>query len=856
MPAASSPYTRNDYAAVSNFRPYQLPINDIFKAISAQNQFWDQGAERVKSVYDNALDLHLSLAPNQELRNQYMAEAEKQLTKLSSMDLSDPSVQRQGFNIFRPLFNDEGIMSDDAATRHIEKVNNDAMRFRDSNNGKGYSATNHQYGLMGAREFKNSTDRMAGKAYLQQAKEYEPLYDPAGEINNIIMNCKPDKATNSSVQGFYIDSYSSESLSSAKINSCLDAGLSDKARRQLQINGAVTYKDQPFALRDKYLPYLNGTISQLSQQKAAMQGVLANKDNLKNLSQDELNKLGIADVSQVTPEFLQALQQNADNLDVRIHNLQETTGKLANGDLSPISGDNFETVAGTVFSRDYMQNVGEGFSYDFNTNTRKADPVQMMFYQQAQLNARNTEDNQYRLKEKEMDLNNDRLKRSISSGSLRDILTNPNGQSIIDFARQQNDTNNPFTAIDKADSYDQVTLKRQQIAQERGQLNTWLNTQARAFGMPAEIRQNSPEETQWLNNWELTSRGDPTKEQIIRDYHTKMDRYIALEDMYKNTQDAVDKQVAPLVQSLDKQIASVSPVQLSDGKTVTPQMMTQAMASPGVNVNGLVWHNNGGPALSFMTYNGKDIQGGISAYEDAKGDIGSKLFPLLSNVRGKVTDKAIQVASSRNELMQRQTVLQHEGFLFPELNQYDEKNPEMSLKGKIAQQLGMTGKNLIDKITIGQTDLNGRLIVTLAPPLKNETDYGYNEAKKSLLTFGGGTNKEIRDDKEGYQVMLTGISQLDLVDENNLSSIMKPYIRSLEANSSITTPKSTGYMRSGNGQSYRLDVSQNPGGTYTYKIVDSSKPNSPVGVYNTREEALANFDVWMDLYKQKELNAR
>jgi hypothetical protein len=92
--ASTSPYSGNDYQAVSTYRPYQLPVNDIFKAISAQNEFWDMGARRVKSMYDNALDLKLSLAPNREMRDQFMKDSEKQLTKLSSMNLADPGVQR------------------------------------------------------------------------------------------------------------------------------------------------------------------------------------------------------------------------------------------------------------------------------------------------------------------------------------------------------------------------------------------------------------------------------------------------------------------------------------------------------------------------------------------------------------------------------------------------------------------------------------------------------------------------------------------------------------------------------------------------------------------------------------------
>jgi len=171
--AATSPYSGNDYA-VSNFRPYELQVNDIFKGISAQNLFWEQGASKVKSVYDNALNLKLSLEPNKEIRRQYIEDADKQLTKLSAMDLADPSVQRQGFSLFKPLFQDEGIIYDDLATRHYEKVRNDALSFRSKDNGKEYSDINLQYAMQGYQDFVNSPDRMAGKAAYANRKDYTP----------------------------------------------------------------------------------------------------------------------------------------------------------------------------------------------------------------------------------------------------------------------------------------------------------------------------------------------------------------------------------------------------------------------------------------------------------------------------------------------------------------------------------------------------------------------------------------------------------------------------------------------------------------------------------------------------------
>lgn len=94
MPS-SSPYQNNDYQAANSFRPYKLPINDIFKASTAVNLYWDEGARIVKNAYENALNLSLTSDQNKDFRDQYIKEAEKKMSQLSSKDLSDPSVQRQ-----------------------------------------------------------------------------------------------------------------------------------------------------------------------------------------------------------------------------------------------------------------------------------------------------------------------------------------------------------------------------------------------------------------------------------------------------------------------------------------------------------------------------------------------------------------------------------------------------------------------------------------------------------------------------------------------------------------------------------------------------------------------------------------
>lgn len=369
--AATSPYTPNDYAAVSNFRPYELPINDIFKAISAQNAFWDAGAARVKAVYDNALNLKLSLEPNKEIRKKYIEDAEKQLTKLSSMDLSDPSVQRQGFALFKPLFQDEGIIYDDLTTRHYEKVRNDAAMYKTKENGKGYSDINLQYAMQGYGEFINSKDRMAGKAFYQSRKDYTPYYDYTEDFSKSLKDCKPSSIETSSpnyggngaITGYMKESYS-KSLSAAQVKGCLEAGLSGNARRQMEIEGSVLYKNNIEVLASDTSEYLSGVSGNLSTQLQQLAATKAAISTRKDLSQAQKDAA------------IAAIDANMQNTTQELDRNNHAVSKIAAGDFTDIQ-NNYDTYAGSIYSYKKLLKKASASAFEERREAYKADPVQL-----------------------------------------------------------------------------------------------------------------------------------------------------------------------------------------------------------------------------------------------------------------------------------------------------------------------------------------------------------------------------------------------------------------------------------------------------------------------------------------------
>lgn len=374
MPS-TSPYQANDYQAANAFRPYSLPVNDIFNAISAQNKFWDEGAQRVKSVYDNALGLDLSIQGNKDIRDQFMKQADQQITKLSSMNLSDPSIQRQGFNIFQPLFQDQGVMSDHAATSHISQVMQDANSYKSRDNGKLYSDDNLQYALQGANEFKNSTDRMAGLKYMQTAKDYEPYYDYTDDFTKAMKGCNPSSVTtqspeysNGELTG-YSNLSTTKALSASQVDQCLNSGMSPKGLRQLQIEGWVKYNGHPDVLAgdaSSYLSSLNTVDSDQLQNLAVTRKSLVDKSG---------NYAGITDDQQKS--MLNAIDQQTDQLTDR---LDKNTGlvKRLNGKDYSVFNDNYDAYAGSVYTYRTLTAKSLALQYSQREDKQVADPVQMM----------------------------------------------------------------------------------------------------------------------------------------------------------------------------------------------------------------------------------------------------------------------------------------------------------------------------------------------------------------------------------------------------------------------------------------------------------------------------------------------
>ncbi len=367
MPLASSYLEGNDYQVLKRL-PYRLNVNDIAKTLAVKSAYWNIGAERVKSRYMDALGLDVTNPENQRILKDYVQNSEKMIKSLSSQDLSNPDVQEQGINIFKPLFKDEGIMYDDQYTKHLKKVRADYYTQLKKDPSKANS-TNLAYALEDEEKFRNDPDRASAKGYYQKRKDYTPFYDATSEIATVMKHCKQDSIVSQAPKEgtLYFDKTENKSLSEEKVAACFQAGLSDRARQQFRITGYMALKDNKDALAKEYvrsnslgIQRVHSDLAEIAKQEAK----LLKKKSLGTITKDELSSL-------------QNLQQTAASYRSEVDNYKSINNRLIKNDYSDLDKD-LENIAGNIYTQAKISQFGKAFSFTDFSQKFIENPVEML----------------------------------------------------------------------------------------------------------------------------------------------------------------------------------------------------------------------------------------------------------------------------------------------------------------------------------------------------------------------------------------------------------------------------------------------------------------------------------------------
>ena len=111
---------------------YKPDFNFFDRMLQRKQSMFEQGASRVRSAYTSVLNAQLSNKNNIPLRDQYIKNAQEQLTKLSSSDLSLMENVNAAESIYAPFWQDKYIVQDAAMTKAYQAEMQKLTSWRDS----------------------------------------------------------------------------------------------------------------------------------------------------------------------------------------------------------------------------------------------------------------------------------------------------------------------------------------------------------------------------------------------------------------------------------------------------------------------------------------------------------------------------------------------------------------------------------------------------------------------------------------------------------------------------------------------------------------------------------------------------
>ena len=197
MPAVASYQSPNNYNLVEQIRPFNLPYESSMKEISMKSEYFKQGLDRVKSIYDQAVGLDPQFAQNKEYLKTFMNDANKKISKLTRSDLSISDNSGQAANIFKPLYDtsnkfNRGLLTDSQLNKFYRQQEELANTYRTKDGGKQWNQDNEFY----FRDAQNKylEDAKAGNldsldGHFQSKKGYIPYYDYKKEMLDIQDAC-------------------------------------------------------------------------------------------------------------------------------------------------------------------------------------------------------------------------------------------------------------------------------------------------------------------------------------------------------------------------------------------------------------------------------------------------------------------------------------------------------------------------------------------------------------------------------------------------------------------------------------------------------------------------------------------
>lgn len=344
-------------------QPYIANVDAISRTFQTKLQYWSMGASQVKSAYQNYLGLDLTREDNQKKLNEYMQVAKEGIKKASTTDLSVGDNVNTALGVFDPITKDKNIMGDYSITRHYKNQLGVAESYRNRDGGKEYSDNNLRYLQMKLNDFRIDASADNWQDHASKKGYYTPYYDYSAEIKTAMENYKPSEATSTMPTAGgkgYLSTTTDKSWRENDIKNYLSGVLSDKAKKQMGIDGFVAYGQNYSQLGADMSNHIQG---------------------IKQQTRDEIARLQFKlDKQELTDEEKDIVQQQ---LTRKLNSQFDLTKQQEKMRDPKYIKDNYEKVVGYYTQNQLISSSSKAFTHEVRSETMKPDEWQMTILREA-----------------------------------------------------------------------------------------------------------------------------------------------------------------------------------------------------------------------------------------------------------------------------------------------------------------------------------------------------------------------------------------------------------------------------------------------------------------------------------------
>ena len=341
-------------------RLYTPDFAFIDKMLQRKAAQYEQGFAQLNNQYNN-INRAVTHDYYGKQRDKFLNDAKVNLKNLSSMDLSDPQNVREATNVFKPIYSNTGLLTDQALTAHWNNqlATGEGLRLKDG--GKEYSEDNMNYIKLQMQAYKND-DPSTVTDYYGQRRSYTPYYDYHKEVQEAMKDFKPTHTKLQQINGMWIVTTEDKSYTQLELEKYLNGVLSDRAKQQMKIEGAVRLGTNDNFLMNEYINNEGGKLPKIGEL---------------------IEKIDAQLKTEKDPNVIAQLKANRDYYDDQRVEIGNNLKYIRSGDMSFLR-KNSESLAFRVYYDQVVGKKASAFEHKDISQTYDINQVAAMYYKEEQ----------------------------------------------------------------------------------------------------------------------------------------------------------------------------------------------------------------------------------------------------------------------------------------------------------------------------------------------------------------------------------------------------------------------------------------------------------------------------------------